>query len=182
MKKVFKLLPLVLILCFIASCQNKAEKAELEKFRTQAELEEQNKAIVTQYMEGLNKGGDFEVLKELTAPEFVTYCPSRSNEPISRKEDIEGHIMFNKAFPDLSWNVQEMIPAGEKVIVSYIGRGTHKGEFEGIPATGNQIEWSGTAIIRIENGKIVEEKEDNDGLNIMLQLGFELKSKEAEKK
>jgi steroid delta-isomerase-like uncharacterized protein len=181
MRKLLCVIFLAVLLCFTFACQNKAEKAELEKFRTQAKVEEQNKAIVTQYMEGLNKGGDFEVLNELTAPEFVTYCPSRSNEPISRKEDIEGHIMFNKAFPDLSWNVQEMIPAGEKVIVSYIGRGTHKGEFEGIPTTGNQIEWSGTAIIRIENGKIVEEKEDNDGLNIMMQLGMELRPKEVKK-
>jgi len=182
MKNPILVVSLVVLLCFAFGCQNKAEKAELEKFRAQAKIEEQNKALVTQYIEGLNKGGDFEVLKEFLAPEYFFYSPSRSNKPNSRKEQIETLIMFNKAFPDLSWNVQELIAAGDKVIVRYISRGTHKGEFAGISATGNQIEWSGIAIIRVENGKIVEEKEDNDGSNIMLQLGMELKPKEAEKK
>ena len=182
MKKLFCVVSLTVLLCFTFACQNKAEKAELERFRTQAKLEEQNKALVTQYIEGLNKGGDFEVLKEFLLPEYLFYSPSRSNKPNSRKEQIETLIMFNKAFPDLSWNVQELITAGDKVIVRYLSRGTHKGEFAGIPATGNQIEWSGIAIIRIENGKVVEEKEENDGSNIMLQLGMELRPKEAEKK
>ena len=182
MKNPILVVSLVVLLCFAFGCQNKAGKAELEKFRAQAKIEEQNKALVTQYIEGLNKGGDFEVLKEFLAPEYFFYSPSRSNKPNSRKEQIETLIMFNKAFPDLSWNVQELITAGDKVIVRYISRGTHKGEFAGISATGNQIEWSGIAIIRIENGKIVEEKEENDGSNIMLQLGMELKPKEAEKK
>jgi hypothetical protein len=38
-KKVLCAIPLVLLLCFTISCQNKAEKAELEKFRAQAEVE-----------------------------------------------------------------------------------------------------------------------------------------------
>jgi len=37
----------------------------------------------------------------------------------------------------------------------YIMRGTHQGEFAGIPATGNKIEICGIIIGRIENGKIV---------------------------
>ena len=181
MRKLLCVISLAVLLCFAFACMNKAEKAELEKFRAQAKLEEQNKALVTQYIDGLNKGGDFEVLKELLAPEFLFYSPSRSNKPNSRTEQIEADIMFNKSFPDLSWNVQEIITAGDKVIVRYIGRGTHKGEFLGIPATENQIEWSGISIIRIENGKVVEEKEENDGFNIMLQLGMELKPKEIKK-
>jgi steroid delta-isomerase-like uncharacterized protein len=182
MKKYLCAVPLALLLCFSFACQDKAAMAELEKFRAQAKLEEQNKALVTQYVEGLNKGGDFEVLKELLAPEFLFYSPSRTNKPNSRAEQIEMDIMFNKSFPDLSWNVQEIITKGDKVIVRYIGRGTHKGEFLGIPPTGNQIEWSGISIMRIENGKVVEEKEENDGSNIMLQLGMELKPKEVKKK
>jgi len=60
-------------------------------------------------------------------------------------------------------------------------RGTHQGEFQGIPATGNKVEISGIIISRIENGKIVEEREDWDLLGFMQQLGLELKPKEVKK-
>jgi predicted ester cyclase len=60
-------------------------------------------------------------------------------------------------------------------------RGTHQGEFAGIPATGNKVEISGIMIGRIENGKIVEEREEMDMLGLFMQLGMELKPKEVKK-
>ncbi len=51
----------------------------------------------------------------------------------------------------------------------------------GIPATGNKYESSGILINRIENGKIVEAREELDQLGMMMQLGMELKPKEEEK-
>jgi len=60
-------------------------------------------------------------------------------------------------------------------------RGTHEGEFRGIPATGNKVEVSGIMMTRIENGIIVEDKEEADMLGFMQQLGMELKPKEGEK-
>jgi predicted ester cyclase len=56
-----------------------------------------------------------------------------------------------------------------------------KGEFMGIPATGNKYEISGIWISRIENGKIVEQREELDMLGLYQQLGMELKPKGAEK-
>lgn len=180
MKNPLLVVSLVILLCFTFACQNKAEKAELEKFRAQAAVEEQNKALVMKEIELLNKG-DFDALKELLAPEYLFYVPSRTSKPSSREELIETLKTLRKAFPDHSFNVQEFIPVRDKVIVRFIGRGTHKGEYAGIPATGNQIENSGIVIIRIENGKVVEEREENDGWSIMMQLGMELKPKQVKK-
>ena len=58
---------------------------------------------------------------------------------------------------------------------------THEGELLGIPTTGNKLEFSSTIIIKIEDGKVVEEREDADMLGFMMQLGMELKLKEGEK-
>jgi steroid delta-isomerase-like uncharacterized protein len=181
MKKYLCAVPLVVLLCFNFACQNKAEKAELEKFRTQAKLEEQNKAIVNRAWEASSKG-DFETLKELGTSEYVWYLPSNSTKPISREEAIEKAKRLHSAFPDINFSIEELIAVGDKVICRYIMRGTHQGEFQGIPATGNMVEISGIMISRIENGKIVEEREDWDMLGFMQQLGLELGPKEAEKK
>jgi len=180
MKNPLLVVSLVILLCFTFSCQNKAEKAELEKFKAQATLEEQNKALVNRIWEAWNKG-DFEAFKELVAPEYVWYAPSNSTKPMSREETIEMGKMIHKGFPDVNFRVEELIAVGNRVISRYIVRGTHQGEFQGIPATGNKIESSGIMITRIENGKNVEDKEDWDTLGFMQQLGMELKPKEVKK-
>ena len=85
------------------------------------------------------------------------------------------------AFPDFNWSVEDVFAAGDKVVVRFVFRGTHQGEFMGIPATGIKVEVGGMNIIRIKDGKTVEDWEDADVLGWMMQLGMELKPKEGEK-
>lgn len=180
MKKLLMVFPLVVLLCFAFSCQDKEAKAELEEFKAQAEIEEQNKALVNRMWEAWSKG-EFEAFKELLAPDFVYYFPSRSTKPMSREELIEIGKMLHNAFPDISWSMEELIAEEDKVIIRFIERGTHEGEYMGIPATGNKYESSGILISRIENGKIVEAREELDLLGFRQQLGMELKPKETKK-
>jgi steroid delta-isomerase-like uncharacterized protein len=180
MKRLFGVIPLVFLLCFAFGCQDKEAMAELEKFKAQAAVEEQNKEIVKREWE-LESKGDYEAFKELFAPEYVLYSPSATPKPGSLEETIETIKMIFKGFPDSSWTIEELFAVGDRVITRWIYKGTHEGEFMGIPPTGNKLEISGILITRIENGKIVEEREDYDTLGAMQQLGMELKPKEAEK-
>jgi steroid delta-isomerase-like uncharacterized protein len=164
----------------MVGCQDKEAMAELEAMKAQAEVEEQNKELVTRYVEAWNTG-DFEAFKEVLAPDFFYYLPSRSTKPMSLEETIEMGKMLQKAFPDISWSMEELIATEDKVIIRVIERGTHEGEFMGIPATGNKYEISEISISRIENGKIVEQREELDKLGLYQQLGMELKPKEEEK-
>jgi steroid delta-isomerase-like uncharacterized protein len=174
MKNSVLLVPLVLLLCFAFACQNKAEKAELEKFRTQAKVEEQNLALIKQEMEAWDKG-DFEAIKEIVAPDYRLYTPSISTKPYSIEEEIEWVKTSGNGLPELSLNIEELFAKGDKVVLRYVCRAKESGEFEGIPATGKQPEYGGIIIFRIENAKIVEAREDNDFYHLMQQ-------QEAEKK
>ena len=89
--------------------------------------------------------------------------------------------MLQNGFPDFAYSIEELIAEDDIVMSRFIFRGTHEGEFQGIPATGNKIEVSSILMIRIQNGKIVEFKEELDQLGMMMQLGFELKPKEEKK-
>jgi len=180
MKKLLMVIPFIILLCFAFSCQDKEAMAELEKFKTQAEIEEQNKELVKRTIEAWEKG-DFEAFAELLAPDYAFYYPSGSTTPMSQEETIEIGKMLQKAFPDISFSMEELIAVGDRVIFRFIQRGTHKGEYMGIPATGNKIESSGILITRIVNGKVAEQKEEFDMLGMMQQLGMELKLKEVEK-
>ena len=177
MKKLFMILPLALILCFVVSCQDKEAMAELEEFKAQAEVEKQNEALYRGIIEEINKGNS-EYFNEFYSPDSLYYMVSNSPKPLSR-EEYQGFVKgFFKAFPDLNFSIEELYTVGDRVIARLILRGTHKGDWRGIPATGNKFEMSSTFIVRIENGKVVEEREDFDQLGFLQQLGWELKLKE----
>ena len=179
MKKLYMILPLVLILCFVVGCQDKEVMAELEEFRAQAALEEQNIALVRHMYEELNKGtaADLEAAKELAVPDYSHYYPSGNPKPVSFEEMWASLLPIFEAFPDFNWSIEDVFAAGDKVVVRIVFRGTHQGEFMGIPPTGKKVEVGGLNILRIENGKFVEDWEDADMLGWMMQLGMELKPK-----
>ena len=177
MKKLLMVIPLVFLFCFAFSYQDKEAMAEVEAMKAQAEIEEQNEALYRGIIEELNKGNT-EVLTEFYAPDYVNYSPSNSTKPISREERIESTEMWFRAFPDANWRIEELFAVGDRVIVRNIVTGTHEGEFGGVPATGNKIEFSSIIILHIKNGKIIEQRGEADGLGFAMQLGMELKPKE----
>jgi steroid delta-isomerase-like uncharacterized protein len=180
-KKYFWAVLLVVLLCFAFACRDKAAMAELDKYKAQAKVEEQNKVIANREWEAWSKG-DFEAFKEVVAPEFVWYMPSSSAKSLSREETIEFGKRMHNGYPDVTFSIEEMFAVGDRVIVRYIMRGTNQGEFEGIPATGKKIEIGGIMIHRIKNGKTVEDREEADMFGLMQQLGMELKPIEAKRK
>ena len=182
MKKLFMILPLALILCFVVGCQDKAAMAELEEFRAQTAIEEQNKELARKWFEAVDTG-DWEFFRENTAPGYAEYLPSGIAEPTSLEQGIEQTKMYIKAIPDIVHDIKEIIASGDKVVVRFIGLGTHTGDIEemGISATGNKIEVSSICILRFEKGKVVEFRQDADMVGLMQQLGMELKPKEVEK-
>jgi ketosteroid isomerase-like protein len=180
MKQLLCIVPLVLLFCFTIACQDKAAMAELEKYKAQAKVEEQNEALVRTVFDGLNKHDM--TYQELYAPEYGLSLPSNNPKAVTREEEA-GYIKLAwAAFPDLHWDIEEMVSGGDRVIVRYVERGTHKGEYQGLLPTGNSIEASGIWMARIKDGKIVDVREDFDALGWMQQLGMELKPIEAKKK
>jgi steroid delta-isomerase-like uncharacterized protein len=141
------------------------------------EIEERNIALVKRVFEELNKG-NVELFEELCAPELAFYSPASSTNPRSQEECVEYAKTVLRAFPDMKWDIQDMVAKGDKVILRFVDRGTHSGEWAGIPATGNRVEIGGIAIWRLEDGKFVEMREEYDSVGFMQQLGMELKPKE----
>jgi predicted ester cyclase len=93
------------------------------------------------------------------------------------QEMVKTHLI---SFPDYKWRIEELFAVKDRVIARISISGTFTGDYYGIPATGNEAQSSAIFIVRIENGKIVEQRKEQDVLNIMEQLGMELKPKERE--
>jgi steroid delta-isomerase-like uncharacterized protein len=83
----------------------------------------------------------------------------------------QAYTRFHAAFPDVQVTIEDMVAEGDKVMVRLTTRGTHQGEFAGIPPTGKQITMTGMEVVRIANGKIVERCANFDQLSFYQQLG-----------
>ena len=68
--------------------------------------------------------------------------------------------------------MKEIFASGDKLTKYWQFKGTHTGDFMGIPATGKTINVEGCTIARMVNGKIVEERDFMDNMDFMKQLGL----------
>lgn len=84
---------------------------------------------------------------------------------------IQFFSKFRKAFPDLEVVVDHMVADDDNVAIAYTVTGTHKGDFQGVPATGKKIKARGMQIARFEDGKIAERWGSSDELGILKQIG-----------
>jgi steroid delta-isomerase-like uncharacterized protein len=180
MKKLCTILPLALILYFAAGCQDKEAMAELDAFKAKAEVEEQNKEVVKRYIEALNEG-NFEAFKEVLSSDYAIFSPSGYPEASSREKLIENYEEAREAFPEFIWSIEDMIASGDKVICRIIVRGVFKGGVPDLQEGEKKFKFSLITIMRLQNGKVVEEWQEDDQLGFVRQLGMELKPKETEK-
>lgn len=115
--------------------------------------------------------GQFEVIDEAVAPDLEVETPG-SAEPIRGAEGFKEYVgMLRTAFPDLSTTIEDRIVGDGAVVERYTLHGTHQGEFMEIPATGAEIELSGTVIHYVSDGRVTESVSEFDALDLMQQLG-----------
>ena len=107
---------------------------------------------------------------ELVAENFVELDPLPGQA--QGREGLKQILaMFFAAFPDLHWTVEEDAAEGDKLWSRFTWRGTHRGDFLGIPATGNHVEVNGVVIDRIVEGRMVDSRILMNELSLMQQLG-----------
>jgi steroid delta-isomerase-like uncharacterized protein len=132
---------------------------------------EQNKSIVRRWIEEGWNEGNIAVIDQLYAPDYIQHEPPP--ETVNSSDDLKQYVsMFLAAFPDLHHTIEDLIAEGDKVVWRLNSKGTHKGPFMGIPATGKIIDAiTGVVIFRLENSRIVEGWVNIDALGLMQQLG-----------
>jgi steroid delta-isomerase-like uncharacterized protein len=131
---------------------------------------EQNIATQEQAAEKLNSGDVDGAVDTLFAVDAVDHDPAPGQGP-----GREGYRSFFQtlatAFPDAHLAPATMVTDDDHVVLAYTLTGTHQGEFNGIPASGQKVEVRGVQIGRFENGQIVERWGSTDELGIMQQIG-----------
>ena len=146
------------------------EKNKIKTFTPTFDQETVGKMVITQFIEEVLNQGNLDAADEFIAANFVDHNPIPGQEP-TLEGLKKGFKMFLAAFPDLHLTIEDIIAEGDKVMIRLTSRGTHKGEFMGIPPSGKQVTVLEIHIARIANGKIVEHWGLEDNMGMMQQLG-----------
>ncbi len=156
MKKPFFLL-LIVTACLAVSCSDG---------RTQKDIK-----MYTQVWDEIINNGKTDLINSSYFDENVTL--------ISQPENIVGIAAlksywdtFLAGFTDIEFTVKDVFGQSPNLVKHWHFKGKHTGNFFGIPASGNTIEMEGTTLIKMRDGKIVQEQDFFDVTSFMQQMGF----------
>jgi steroid delta-isomerase-like uncharacterized protein len=117
--------------------------------------EEKNQALARKFFEEAWGKGNLAVVDEFIAAEYVMY-PLTSGLPPGPEGTKQAITTYRTAFPDLQVTVDDIFAAADRVAFRWSFRGTHLGDWLGIPPTGNHMAATGISVYRIAGGKVVE--------------------------
>ncbi len=129
---------------------------------------EENKALTRRAYDALNQK-NLAAFYELCATDIVLHNASMTIQGLEAYKQFIS--MYLTAIPDLHFTLEVIIAEGDIVVVRHIARGTHQGDLMGIPPTGKQVTVSAINIVRLVNGKAVEEWLNSDDLGMLQQVG-----------
>ena len=142
--------------------------------------ESDNKAIVGRWFTDFwGETCNLNIVDELAAPDMLLQYSL--HEPRRGRDDIKAFMTdFRKAFPDLNfWGAADLIAEGDYVVGRWEGGGTHRGPafsdflLGSLPAaTNRKMHFTGTTVLKLKDGKIVEEIGLDDGVTALQQLGL----------
>jgi steroid delta-isomerase-like uncharacterized protein len=159
MKKTIAFIALTSML--FVGCKN--ESAEREKI-AQANIDSYSKT-----WELVINEGKIDVLDTAYAADIVLHATPEIKGVAKAKAY---YANFVTGFSNRQFIVKDMFAQGDKVTKYWQFKGTHSGNFMGIPATGKTVDIEGCTIARMVNGKIVEERDFMDNMSFLKQLGL----------
>ena len=134
---------------------------------------EQNRAIALRFLnEGWGTAPNWQaVWDEIVANDVVHHFNSNPEPVVGLETNKAFNADLFKGFPDIEHTVEDILAENDKVVYRTTLRGTHTGDFLGIPPTGKLARLNDFTLLQIADGKIVEWWYDCNLLALMQQLG-----------
>ncbi|GAB3153958.1 hypothetical protein GCM10027290_47720 [Micromonospora sonneratiae] len=128
---------------------------------------ERTKAVARAFFEACNTH-DLARIMDFFHPDIVHHA-RLSDYP---KDGIAFvYKMTLQAFPDLRWNVLEVIAEKDRVASLIRYEGTHKGAYLHCSDSGRRVSFLSINIARVVDGKFIEHRGVLDELHLLTQIG-----------
>lgn len=158
MKNALKLLPIALLV-LLTACNN-SEK-QLQK----------NIAMYSQTWDDVLNKGNLDLINDTNFTEDIILIASPENVVgIDAFKDYYSNFIIG--FSDVEFTIVDMFGHGDKIVKHWNFKGTHSGDFFGIPASGKKVNVEGTTLVKMRNGMIAQEQDFMDNMVFLQQLGI----------
>lgn len=109
------------------------------------------------------------LVESVTSPDWVSVGGDAL--PLKSREAFIGQVMgFGKLIPDLRWEIQEIVEAGDRVVVRSRATGTPAGELFGVPASGRSFDIMTIDLHSVADGRLVRVHHVEDWATALRQL------------
>ena len=128
--------------------------------------------LIKRFYTEVIEGGNLALIDELSTNDLVDHEEGLPGQPPG-KEGVRFFVnAIRSAFPDIKVKtIEPYLADGDMEACHVVLTGTHGGEMAGIPATGKTVEFGGTDIIRVVDGKVAEHWGTTDNMRLMQQIG-----------
>lgn len=133
-------------------------------------VEETNRAVVLNFVDEFKNRANHNIVDELFTADFVHHFKDPRLPPGREAMKFLGQSVV-MGFPDVRVTVEDLFADGDFVIERTTARGTHTGEFFGVPATNGPVTWTEIHIYRLQDGKVAELWSEVDFISLMTQIG-----------
>lgn len=121
---------------------------------TEEPEESTNRRLVRRWFEEGINGGDPTFVREFVTDDVVGHGFGGDRE-LHGPDELEAFFAeYFAAFPEVRYDVEELVADDGRVATRFEVTGTHEGPFVGIEATGNEIDVPGMTIHRIDEGRV----------------------------
>jgi steroid delta-isomerase-like uncharacterized protein len=134
-------------------------------------MSEANKALCRRVYEEVWNNRNTAAIDELFAANYINHDPSSPDFGRGPESVRKMLNFYMNAFPDTRFTISDAIAEGDRVVLRWSVRGTHRGELQGIAPTGRQVTLTGTTTFKVANHKLVESYDNWDALGLMQQIG-----------
>ncbi len=129
------------------------------------------KDVARRLAEEVFSRGDMRTFDEIFAESYRNHNMPVPDIP-GTKEGFRRLVQATRhAFPDVKVRIENLIEEGDLVVFNDSVEATSRGDFLGVPPTGQQLRWTEIHMLRVASGKIVEHWANFDQLGILKQLG-----------
>jgi len=132
---------------------------------------EEHRALFTRWFEELWNKKNYAITRELVADEFTAH--GAGGQDIKQGPDGVASMVkiWHDAFPDGHMTMDDISTEGEMSVIRMTFRGTHTGDFYGVPASNKKVEVTSIGIDRVVDGRIKEGWGELNMLGMMQQMG-----------
>jgi steroid delta-isomerase-like uncharacterized protein len=127
--------------------------------------------LVAPFYDALNRPAAKDVaalVESVASPDWRSHAGPNASK--GRDEFIQQVRGFGKLIPDLTWDIQEVLADGDRIVVRSEASGTPAGDFMGVKHSGKRFSVMTIDIHTVRDGKLIAAHHVEDWASALRQL------------